>query len=457
MRLPSPRGSGFRVQGVSLRLPWLRMPGRYAVGILAVFFVFVLLVALLGPALMRSTDPSVQVGLMPMEVPGGQVSSLTVTTSDPDGGVVYLSWALILQNGSRYEADRQIPFLGKSFAFNALVSPYVNTTNVTVWSGGKNTTFEVTVVEATGPKATDGKIWYDYLKTLTSTYPQRQTGRGDLYGAANWIQNEWTGLGYETELIHYRWSDRAAGIIGPRPILDRPRGDILVVTGTKPGERADEWIVIGGHMDSAWNDRTTGEGAYDDGSGTTSVMALAQAFRDIDTRATIVFAAWGGEEEGLYGSTRWVSEIPAGIHVKFYLNLDMAGLTYPNDLPFHGWVGPNPNDGAVDHPELLSIVQNITYNGLGVARNDTRMDVNESSFGRSDHVSFWRVDTPTVFHIGELDDYPYYHTPDDTLAMMEQYVGGPENLTRGFDYTLWFSLFTVLHVDDNDVIHQGEA
>jgi hypothetical protein len=72
-----------------------------------------------------------------------------------------------------------------------------------------------------------------------------------------------------------------------------------------PGrDKADEWLIIGAHLDS-WD---YGTGAQDNGSGTAMVMEAARAIAAMGRapRRTIRFALWGGEEQGLLGSAAYV-------------------------------------------------------------------------------------------------------------------------------------------------------
>jgi carboxypeptidase Q len=72
-----------------------------------------------------------------------------------------------------------------------------------------------------------------------------------------------------------------------------------------PGsEQPDEWILVGAHFDS-WD---YGTGAQDNGSGSAMVLEAARAISALGTRPrrSIRFALWGGEEQGLVGSTAYV-------------------------------------------------------------------------------------------------------------------------------------------------------
>jgi len=72
-----------------------------------------------------------------------------------------------------------------------------------------------------------------------------------------------------------------------------------------PGTDASgEYILVGGHLDS-WQ---LGTGAEDNGTGAATVMAVAEALQasGLHPRRTIRFVLFGGEEEGLLGSIRYV-------------------------------------------------------------------------------------------------------------------------------------------------------
>ena len=73
-----------------------------------------------------------------------------------------------------------------------------------------------------------------------------------------------------------------------------------VVAEIRGSERPDEWILIGGHLDS-WD---FGTGAQDNGTGAVSVLEVARALMALGKapRRSVRLALWGGEEQGLLGS-----------------------------------------------------------------------------------------------------------------------------------------------------------
>ena len=101
--------------------------------------------------------------------------------------------------------------------------------------------------------------------------------------------------------------------------------DISVPCGVIPG-LSDDMIIFGAHHDTVYNS----PGAVDDSSGTATVLELAMQFGALYSELgtpeyTIKFCTWGGEEEGLFGSSAWVNAHQEELrnHLRFYVNLDM--------------------------------------------------------------------------------------------------------------------------------------
>ena len=85
--------------------------------------------------------------------------------------------------------------------------------------------------------------------------------------------------------------------------------------------RSKRTIVIGGHIDSAGPEIP---GTNDDGSGAATVIELARVLSRQSHESTIVFALFGGEEEGLRGSWHFVKNFDGMDDVCLMLQIDMA-------------------------------------------------------------------------------------------------------------------------------------
>ena len=108
---------------------------------------------------------------------------------------------------------------------------------------------------------------------------------------------------------------------------DRDNVENLIFT--KKGT-TDQIIVIGAHYDKV----SDGCGALDNWTGIVVLANLMAAYKGVTTDKTLVFAAFGREEEGLLGARMFVKQIPKENRGQYcsMVNLDSFGLTYPNVL-----------------------------------------------------------------------------------------------------------------------------
>ncbi len=90
---------------------------------------------------------------------------------------------------------------------------------------------------------------------------------------------------------------------------------------------SEEAILIGAH----WDKVSKGCGAVDNWSGIVALAHIFQTLRSIPRDKTLVFVAFGREEEGLVGSKAMAKAIPKPERTKLcaMVNLDSLGLTKP--------------------------------------------------------------------------------------------------------------------------------
>jgi peptidase M28-like protein len=113
------------------------------------------------------------------------------------------------------------------------------------------------------------------------------------------------------------------------PTATRITNVVATLHGTDPAS-ADRVYIVGAHYDSRRTDvlDAVGEapGADDDGSGVSAVLELARVMAAHPTEATIVFVAYAGEEQGLYGSTHFAELAKQnGWNIQGVLNMDIVG------------------------------------------------------------------------------------------------------------------------------------
>jgi Zn-dependent M28 family amino/carboxypeptidase len=113
------------------------------------------------------------------------------------------------------------------------------------------------------------------------------------------------------------------------PTPTRITNVLATLHGTDPTS-ADRVYVVSGHYDSRRTDVLDGTGdapgANDDASGVSAVIELARVVAKHPTDSTIVFAAFAGEEQGLYGSDHFAQVAKdAGWNIQGNLNMDIIG------------------------------------------------------------------------------------------------------------------------------------
>ncbi|WP_022893318.1 M20/M25/M40 family metallo-hydrolase [Agromyces subbeticus] len=154
-----------------------------------------------------------------------------------------------------------------------------------------------------------------------------------------------------------------------------------------PTGRTDRTVVVGGHLDSV----AEGPGINDNGSGTAAILetALAMAELGIEPQNRVRFAFWSGEEDGLIGSSYYVSQLtPREIKdTALNLNFDMVGSTNAVNFVYDG-------DGdalGVSGPNGSGVIEDVFtdfFGSVGEPSEPTDFD------GRSDYFGFIEAGIP---------------------------------------------------------------
>jgi hypothetical protein len=330
-------------------------------------------------------------------------------------------------------------------------------------------------------------------------YLDRWAGQGNLAyeDAAQFLIAEMTAYGLRVEVQRFQITD----------VLGNVNPEAYNVCGFRDGTLyPNEWLVFGAHFDIAppanaglvdphiTGSRTYGTrvGAYDNTAGTSMVLAAGEAMANMpyDTRRTMVYCLWSGEEGGLRGSDYWTDTLAdryPDVTVTNYINLDMAGVNwpggggapcgdehgggdggcdpdpqpdtdgYPKDSevwPMRIYIGPSLNYNKIDQPDLVYLSQWIGADAINVSMQqdilvgadnnseDTwkydvwveqdrpEIIIYEDTTARSDHASFQNnLDTITLGFGGLVDGYWCYHQTCDTLEEMEDWM---DNQARGY-------------------------
>lgn len=187
-------------------------------------------------------------------------------------------------------------------------------------------------------------------------------------------------------------------------------------------DKKDEFVFLTAHYDHLGKrgDSVIYYGADDDGSGTVTILELAEAFTKAKAagkgpRRSIVFMAVSGEEKGLWGS-EFYSDHPTFPLDKTTvdLNIDMIGRIDPKRT-----VGDSTNyvyvvgdDKLSSDLRPISEAMNKKYTKLELDYKYNDPNDKERIYFRSDHYNFARKGVPIIFYFNGT--HADYHRPTDT-------------------------------------------
>ncbi|MFM7328420.1 MAG: M28 family peptidase [Bacteroidota bacterium] len=192
-------------------------------------------------------------------------------------------------------------------------------------------------------------------------------------------------------------------------------------------DKKDELVIVTAHFDhvganGAGEDKIF-NGADDDGSGTVSVMQIAEAFAKAAKegnrpRRSMLFMTVTGEEEGLFGSSWYVSNpvFPLSNTV-VDLNIDMIGRRDPGHAQNRNYVYVIGSDKL--STELHSLHEQLNKATLGMDLDYTYNDQNhpERLYYRSDHWNFAKNKVPIIFYFDGIHED--YHKVSDEVSKID--------------------------------------
>ena len=189
-------------------------------------------------------------------------------------------------------------------------------------------------------------------------------------------------------------------------------------------DKKAEVLVISAHHDHlGMHDGQVFNGADDDGSGTSAIITMAEAFARAKKeghgpRRSLLFLSVTGEEKGLFGS-EYYSKNPVFplASTEADLNVDMIGRT---DVEHEGkpdYVYVIGSDKLASELKVINQVQNKKYTQLDLDyRFDDPADPNRFYY-RSDHYNFAVNKVPVAFFFNGV--HADYHQQSDEIEKIE--------------------------------------
>ncbi|MCF8275463.1 MAG: M28 family peptidase [Flavobacteriales bacterium] len=205
-------------------------------------------------------------------------------------------------------------------------------------------------------------------------------------------------------------------------------------------EKPNELVIVTSHYDHLGKKGDDiYNGADDDGSGTSSLIELAQAFSQAKKdgngpKRSMLFMTVSGEEKGLLGSEFYTDHPVFPLeNTVANLNIDMIGRIDENHAPDSNYVYIIGSDKLSTELHALSEKTNSSY--AGIEFDYTYNDENDPNrfYYRSDHYNFAKNKIPVIFYFTGVHE-DYHQTTDTVDKIMFQKM---EKIARLIFHTAW--------------------
>jgi hypothetical protein len=185
-------------------------------------------------------------------------------------------------------------------------------------------------------------------------------------------------------------------------------------------DKKDELVIISAHYDHLGK---RGEdiynGADDNGSGTTTVLELAEAFRLAESagqgpRRSVLFLLVTGEEKGLLGSYYYTENPLFDLdNTVVNINIDMVGRVDEKYIDNPNYIYVIGSDRLSSDLHTINEEANADYSGLTLDyKYNSESDPNKFYY-RSDHYNFAKKGIPAIFYFNGV--HADYHRTTDTV------------------------------------------
>jgi len=189
-----------------------------------------------------------------------------------------------------------------------------------------------------------------------------------------------------------------------RPPRQVEAGSVVAwLPGSDP-ELAQEYVIVGAHLDHVGDWPVLMPGADDNASGSATVLEIARAAAKLSPRPrrSLLFVLFGGEECGLLGSRALVERPPQGLgRCAGVFNLDMVGAGTG------AYVSGGENFPALY--QALERSRDRLQPGMPLKAGRSQGEP------RADHGPFQAAGIPAVSLFGSGGNHHGYHTGEDTI------------------------------------------
>ena len=157
------------------------------------------------------------------------------------------------------------------------------------------------------------------LAAFVTACPKREAGTEGERAAAEYLAARYLEMDYAPY--------EAGEYIRPFSLRGVDSRNVIAFKPAAEGGENAPLVVLGAHMDNAAKDMPEGyQGAYDNGTGVATLLAVAQTLREDRLPFDVIFVHYGAEELGLYGSQVFLENLlEKGKEPLFAVNFDVVG------------------------------------------------------------------------------------------------------------------------------------
>ena len=272
----------------------------------------------------------------------------------------------------------------------------------------------------------DSIIKYD---TDLVSFGVKKTGSTKNASALAYITKKYNDFGYTASQITYdQFSVFSSG---------DSKSIIVTKTGTKYPE---EYVIICGHYDSFDDGTNTSVGANDNESGVSTILEIARLLKNVPTEYSVKFINFSGEEQGLYGSKSYVTNVVNAtnpkLKIRLVFNLDQVGGMadkfnntisceadrYVDELGKAHTAGTQTTNNNASLTFTQNLIQYVNdYSSLtGVLSYAYRSDYMPFENNKEIITGFYERPTTTAtinpnYNNNNVVENPYYHNSTDTI------------------------------------------
>jgi hypothetical protein len=239
--------------------------------------------------------------------------------------------------------------------------------------------------------------------TKLSDFGTRWTYSASIAQVPVWVRDRFLEMGYPQREVRFQ-AFEVPGAGQQNNVLCGPDAD-------HPG-----FVLVCAHYDSlSETPLVKAPGADDNASGLATLLETAELLRSVPLRRGVLFAAVGGEEQGLFGSAA-CAEIAATErwHIDVVINLDMVGYQDPHQTN----VVTVEYDQGNRHPGNDAAAKAFGLLMAQAAADYTHLAVDHTDIWNSDYMPF-EAKGYACIGVYEGGENPSYHKTTDTAEVLD--------------------------------------